>query len=309
MLASVFKAMPPRRPQTKGSKITQATIARMKRSIREALVNDFSPDSWIAVTRALTQGTWMNVENLLVGDGDNLPKEWADRFVDALGSTYLAAANDELARVGARMKLELYEKARKKIVRSKNRFTGVPHSDEMIRKRAAELVVQVSRAQKQAIRETLIERYNNDRKPEAMVRSLKQIVGLDPPRARALRNYENQLRKDEARDVTGKVERYREKLLQNRAETIARTESVAVENMARVEAWGVAADAGEIPIDAEQEWVTSVEPCVHCIALDGQRVPVGESFASEKFGQVAAPPLHPNCYCTLVLRTFKREED
>ncbi len=295
--ALVFKAMPPpRKPRPTNSNI----VARMAAELRRALVRDFSPDTWRQVIAAIDRGELYVVENLLVGREDSLPKEWADMFVRALGATYEAAANAELASVGTHARLELY--AVRKAKKKSNRFPGVPHSDEFIRRNAASLVVRVSRDQRQSIRDTLMTRYNNKRRSETLVRDLKNVVGLDPARARALRNFEDKLVEGGARNVSAQVARYSEKLLQNRAETIARTESASIENQARFEAWDIAADAGDIPSDAEQEWVSSDDPCPKCQALDGQRVPLGEAFPSDE--GPALPPLHPNCLCALVLRSF-----
>jgi hypothetical protein len=181
----------------------------------------------------------------------------------------------------------------------------VPHSDEFIRTRAADLVVRVSREQRTAIRETILERYTREKKPETLVRDLRSIVGLDPRRARALRSFEKELRAKGAKNVASQVERYKQTLLRNRAETIARTESVSIENAARVEAWDIADDAGDLGENAEMEWVSTGEACPRCQEMDGQRAAVGEEFSSTSEGSIAYPPLHPNCYCVVVLRSFK----
>lgn len=280
-------------------------VRRMKNTLLAALVDDLSPDSWAAVARALRYGSMQLVEDLIVGTGDSLTRAWSDRLVAVVRDAYESAANAELARVKSGMRLTLanVSKAKRKVDSGKNRFVDVPHSDAFIRQRSADLVVRVSQDQRQAIREQLLARYNKDRRPETLVRDLKQVAGLDPRRAKALRNFEDNLRASPgARDVAAQVERYRKELLQNRAETIARTESATIENQAKFEAWDVAMDEGALPTDAEYEWVASADACPTCEELDGERVPVGEAFPSS--GGPALPPLHPNCYCTLVLRSF-----
>lgn len=280
-------------------------VRRMKNMLFDALVDDLSPDSWAAVARALRYGSMQLVEDLIVGTGDSLTRAWSDRLVAVVRDAYEHAANTELARVKSGMRLTLanVSKAKRKVDSGKNRFVDVPHSDVFIRQRSADLVVRVSHDQRQAIREQLLARYNKDRRPETLVRDLKQVVGLDPRRVKALRNFEDKLRATPgARDVAAQVERYRKELLQNRAETIARTESATIENQAKFEAWDIAMDEGALPTDAEYEWVASADACPTCEELDGERVPVGEAFPSS--GGPALPPLHPNCYCTLVLRSF-----
>lgn len=286
-----------------------ALVARMKSMLFDALVDDLSPDSWAAVARALRYGSMQLVEDLVVGTSDALTRAWSDRLVAVVRDAYEHAANTELARVKSGIRVVLTKAAPDRLMergaeqraaRPKNRFVDVPHSDAFIRQKAAALVVRVSRDQRQAIREQLLARYSNERRPETLVRDLKQVVGLDPRRAKALRSFEDKLRESGTKNVVAQVDRYRGELLQNRAETIARTESSAIENKARQEAWEIAVDEGALPIDAEQEWVATPEACPDCQALDGMRVGIGEDFPRGLSG----PPAHPSCCCGVVVRSF-----
>ncbi len=287
----------------RAAKPSPATVATMARAMREALVRDPSRDEWEMIVRYLWRGDLAAAERVLMGDPYLLAREWADRHISAFGQTYLDAAHAELARVGSRTRLELFEKAARKP--KQNRFPGVPHSDEFIREQAGRLIVRVSDDQRRAVRDMLMERYNNEKRPETLVRDLRRSIGLDPRRARALRNFENDARERGVKNVDAQVERYRLQLIRDRAETIARTESVAIENQAKIEAWDIAMNAGDIPAESEQEWVTSADCCDDCAELDGERVSIGGSFKSTKYGSVFSPPLHPRCYCMLVLRSFK----
>lgn len=289
-----------------GAATSPQMISGMTRRVRETLVREPSMSDWQMIVRYLYHGNVASVERTLMGAEYGMARDWADGYLSAFGGAYLDAAHAELERVGSRTRLELFEKAKKKQPeRSVNRFPPVPHSDEFIRDKAARLVVRVSEDQRQAIRDTLMQRYNNEKRPETVVRDLRRSIGLDPRRARALRNFEDKARTEKGRNVDGRVERYREQLLRDRAETIARTESVAIENQARIEAWDIAANAGDIPSDSEQEWVTAGEPCEYCQEMDGQRVSIGGMFMSSRYGLIAAPPLHPRCYCMVILRSFK----
>lgn len=289
-----------RAPVRAGYEVPERIVRAVAAMVEDALVEDLSPESWQAVARALDYGSMQLVEDLILGEG--FVRLWSDRFVRALGGSYEAIANDELRRVRSGVRVALYEKAKKKPVDSTlNRFPRVPHSDAFIRQQAASLVVRVTRDQRQAIREQLVARYSRERRPETLVKDLKNIIGLDPRRAKALRRFEDQLREKKTKDVASKVERYRKELLQNRAVTIARTESSAIENEAKRAAWAIAVDEGVLPIDAEQEWVANADACPACEDRDGDRVAVGDLFP----GGLAGPPAHPSCYCGLVLRSFK----
>lgn len=272
----------------------------MRNELVSALVPELSSETWQEIVRALAQGRVDLIEALILGSPYEMAEKWGERFVRALSSTYENAANAELKRVGSRTTIELFRKAAKP--RDKNRFPAVPHDDAFIRRQAAKLIVGVGRDTRTAIREALIARYNNSRKPETLVRDLRNTIGLDPRRARALRSFEDKLIADGVKDIDGKVERYRDALIRSRAESIARTESVAIENQAKIQAWEIGVDAGSIPEDAELEWVSNGDPCEHCDALDGERVTIGEMFNSPHYGSVAHPPLHPNCYCMVVLK-------
>jgi hypothetical protein len=272
----------------------------MRSELVSALVPELPTETWQEIVRALAQGRVDLVERLILGSQYEMSEEWGERFVRALGATYTSAANIELARVGSRTTIELFRKAAKP--RDKNRFPAVPHDDAFIRRQAAKLVVGVSRDTRTAIREALIARYNNTKKPETLVRDLRNTIGLDPRRAKALRSFEDKLREQGVKGIDGKVERYRDALIRARAEAIARTESVAIENQARIEAWSIGLDSGAISEEAEMEWVSNGDPCEHCEDLDGERVPIGEMLESTHYGQVAHPPLHPTCYCMVVLK-------
>lgn len=285
------------------------TERRLTADIRTALEEDFAPERWADVVRALEHNDFAGVERAILGDKGAPHAAWIDLFVRSLGGVYESAANDELARVGSGVRLELFEKAAKRRDKAPaaNRYPKVPHSDAFIREKAAALVTRVTEDQRDAIRQTLITRFNNERRPESLVRDLKNVVGLDSRRAQALNNFENKLRESEAKPsiVNSQVARYRERLLQDRAETISRTESTDIEAEARHEAWDIARDAGDIPDTSEVEWVSSGDPCPFCEEMDGQRVDLGESFQSPQYGEVDHPPLHPRCRCLTLLRTFR----
>lgn len=309
MTSSPWKGQAPARVIRNNPKTPTASIALMTREIVQALTHDLDPSDWHKVIAHLERGDLLGVENAILGSNhtaDHLNNAWSDRFVRALGNTYTGIANRQLHQVGTRMTLQLYQKAaRKDPTKSANRFPGVPHNDSFIRGKAAKLVVSVSRDQRQAIREALLSRFNTRLRPETLVRDLKNTIGLDPRRAKALRNFEDKLREAKAKNVDAQVERYRADLIQSRAQSIARTETVSIETEAKQQAWDIARDAGDIPDEAEQEWVSSDDPCEDCQAMDGQRVALGELFVSPKYGPIKGPGLHPNCVCDVILRSVK----
>lgn len=84
---------------------------------------------------------------------------------------------------------------------------------------------------------------------------------------------------------------------EDRAQLIARTESMTAANEGQRQGWDQAVDAGLLPADARRVWIaTDVGPCPICEALDGNEAMLGEEYDGEDGGY--GPPAHPNCRCT-----------
>lgn len=80
-----------------------------------------------------------------------------------------------------------------------------------------------------------------------------------------------------------------------RAEMIARTNTIWALNEGAVERYD---DAGIKAV----RWLATEDDltCDYCLDLDGEAVEVGDAFAESNGWDVAHPPLHPNCRCTVV---------
>lgn len=98
------------------------------------------------------------------------------------------------------------------------------------------------------------------------------------------------------------VSRYRERMLNMRATTIARTETIRASNAAQDMAWAQAADAGLLDrVTTRRYWLVTPDDrlCQYCERtemLNAKGVPLGQPFDTP-FGPMAFPPLHPNCRC------------
>lgn len=93
-----------------------------------------------------------------------------------------------------------------------------------------------------------------------------------------------------------------------KAEAIARTETAKAFNTARDDAW---VESGVVE---EKRWMLAPDACSFCVQVAKKDVPVGGLFAAkgsritDSFGNVmkldysdvAVPPLHPSCRCTVV---------
>jgi len=113
--------------------------------------------------------------------------------------------------------------------------------------------------------------------------------------------------------VDNLVERYRERLVNYRAEMIARTETMRAANMGAFAEQRAQASAGLFDAKTAQRiWQTTPDDraCDECTDLDGQTVGFEQSFVlsadaeSNTTGENMSgevPPLHPMCRCTFYL--------
>jgi SPP1 gp7 family putative phage head morphogenesis protein len=113
-------------------------------------------------------------------------------------------------------------------------------------------------------------------------------------------------------DITKRVEQIYEWSDNSRAETVAKTESFRTANDALKTAWQQSGVVKTV------KWYTSEKDtvCPYCQGMDGKTIPVDDNFfengasltvgAGEDaqtmtldYGDVGAPPLHPNCMCMI----------
>jgi len=99
---------------------------------------------------------------------------------------------------------------------------------------------------------------------------------------------------------------YAERLISLRAETIARTETLAATNYGAQESWRQAVDDGDLPAASKQFWIVTPDDrlCPICVEIPGMNpdgVGVDEQFETPE-GPVDGPPApHPNCRCSIGL--------
>lgn len=171
-------------------------------------------------------------------------------------------------------------------------------------------------------------------------REIRQMVGLTERQAQAVVNFRRNLERgteqslrevlDRARrdarfdpsvqraidnatrlpqpQIDRMVERYRERLLRYRSETIARTESLRASNEGQRELWRQAENQGLLNRAKTQvKWLTAGDErvCPICWPLNGKTVPLGQSFQTS-VGTVDGPPAHVSCRCSSSLVFIRR---
>jgi len=173
-----------------------------------------------------------------------------------------------------------------------------PHAKKWIDKRAGDLCVELSRQQHEVVRAFVATGYARGARPEEIAQHLKTVVGLTERQQAAVDNFADQEGVTDAQ-----IERYAKKQLAYRVENISRTENRTAVEQGRLAEWAQAKDDGELPAGARKVWSSSPASyrlCEACEEMDGQSAALDEDFHSED-GDVDAPPLHPQCRCTMTL--------
>lgn len=88
----------------------------------------------------------------------------------------------------------------------------------------------------------------------------------------------------------------------DRADKIARTETMRAANQGQLEAWDQAEEQGLLTGDELKEWIVTPDDrlCPICEPLDGVQVGRDEPFDVDG-EQLDGPPAHPRCRCTTAL--------
>jgi SPP1 gp7 family putative phage head morphogenesis protein len=241
-------------------------------------------------------------------------------FKSAVQAAYQAGAQNAAAELPTRVKLN-------------TAFDLLnPRSIEWIQNYSFSLIHQISEESRASIRQALLRAFREGGHPFQQARWIRDSIGLTAKQEKAVANYrsalENQrysdaLRRglrdrrfdaairsarpnplDQAR-IDRMVERYREKYVKHRAETIARTESARASVKGQREIWKQAQEQGNLDADEyERVWIVSGDSatCDDCDDLDGETVGLDEEFPD------GDPPLHANCRCSVALQSVAKRD-
>jgi SPP1 gp7 family putative phage head morphogenesis protein len=134
-----------------------------------------------------------------------------------------------------------------------------------------------------------------------IARQLEQTIGLTHNSAIAVLNYEDKMRKQGLKEsqISTLSDKYYNKLLRQRAETIALTESHTSTNKAWKDEISRSVHDGTLNRRQYQlVWYTSLDErrCPQCGALHGETAPVDADKVQGEW-----PPLHPRCRCVVLV--------
>lgn len=181
---------------------------------------------------------------------------------------------------------------------------GRPQIKAWLSQHTAELVQGLEQQERTKLREVLAHGVMQGRHPRRLAEDVQRVIGLDARQARAVRNLQDTMiaKGKPAAKVTRAADRYADRLLKQRAQRIAHTESMDAVNRGRLALWQQLQTDGALEDGTEHEWLTGRDDavCQLCVPLHEQRRRIGESFSSGRWS-VAVPPLHPRCRCTTAI--------
>lgn len=150
-------------------------------------------------------------------------------------------------------------------------------------RRAAELVVEIDVAQREAIRTVVVKGFDEGISPYETARLIRSAIGLTERDAAAVakRGLEQGLER---------AERYAGKLLRQRAQTIAVNEALTASNEGQRQLWQQAREKGLLT-GAERKTIIQSDPCPICEQVTGEIVGLDEAFS------LGLPPFHVRCRC------------
>lgn len=251
--------------------------------------------TYVAVQRALEAGDPESVVRILGLDDleDALTYSIRDALRGLYGAAAAAAVRALPEKVGLRMSFDLLN----------------PSTVDFLRTYELGLVKSVADSSKAALRDVLARAYVSGGTPAQIARTIRPMVGLLPRDSLAVGNYWAGL-VEQGADL-GKAERlagdYAERLINQRADVIARTETIRAAGAGREAAWRQALEHGLLdPRRWRRYWLTTPDDrlcsaCENIPLYNDEGVGFDELFETD--GEpVMQEPLHPNCRCSIVIR-------
>lgn len=175
-----------------------------------------------------------------------------------------------------------------------------------IQSQAGGLIKDISMQTRQNIVKLINASFVDGIPPQTLARLIRSEIGLLPREAAAVdRRYLASIeQKIPAKQAIATSDRYAAKLLNDRAERIARTETIAAEAQGQLASWRVAQDEGFIVAGTRRRWISGTEEggvCLECVLLgQDEPIPMGAAWRTSR-GPIMGPPAHPNCRCTAAL--------
>lgn len=175
-----------------------------------------------------------------------------------------------------------------------------PNIVKYINEKTGELIKYLSQTSKEATNKIILDTYLRGYHPDKAARQIKSLLALTERQSKAVDNYvanaiEQGFSESKAFE---RGQQYAEKLLEYRAENIARTEIMEAVNRGYHETINQGIERGIIPpTKTTKKWIVTPDDrlCEICRPLGGQERNLDGLFD----GQYLTPPRHPRCRCSL----------
>lgn len=170
---------------------------------------------------------------------------------------------------------------------------------KVAQKTAAQMVAEITDETEKNVRNVIVSVLQDGVPPYDAARTIKSLVGLTSAQGQAALKYRTQLINNGLTlvQVNKQVDKYADRLLSSRADSIARTEVMNALNKGQLESWQQAQSEGLLSDGATKEWIITDDEalCDECEPLDGEQVALDDDFPG------GDPPLHPRCRCTIAI--------
>ena len=182
------------------------------------------------------------------------------------------------------------------------RFDGLnPEAQRAAERQAAAMVTNVAEETRAAIRALIARSIREGIPVYDAARVIRGMVGMTTQQAIAAAGYRVDLINSglSLERVNALVDRYVEKKIRERAESIARFEIMDALNTGSLESWRQAREEGLLGDGATKTAIVTPDErlCPVCAAVDGQTVPLDKPFQTMN-GAFMMPPFHVRCRCT-----------
>jgi SPP1 gp7 family putative phage head morphogenesis protein len=178
---------------------------------------------------------------------------------------------------------------------------------EYASKRAGELVVAIEGEMRETIRDIITRSTQGEFTVQQAGKFIRANLPLTPKDSNAVLSYADKqyfrFIRDGYSDLKARIkadamaEKYADKLIRQRATTIARTETAEASMQGVSAGWRSGVETGLIDNSSQKEWIAEADACDICGPMDGKLVPWDAEFPSGRM----APPQHPNCRCSMAI--------
>lgn len=180
-----------------------------------------------------------------------------------------------------------------------------PRSIAYAKAQAAQLVTAVSDSTRKIIRETIADAFNSGITVKETARRLRSVIGLNDRQTISMRKFQDGLTSRVAsKELTigqaeKMLERQYKKMINYRADLIARQEIIMAENHGRYLGFQQSVEQGWADPKSVKRWSTSTDErtCDICLPMNGKSVQWNQSYPNGVFN----PPAHILCRCSISL--------